>query len=308
MSHTNKLFKVIRYDMPEPGLDLADERVKERLVSETEYDARWGKVIRDRQYGSDGQLEQETEYAYDDQGFLVREVLREGDGEVMEEKSWEADEQGRIARQFLHYADGSKDTIEHEYNADGQLIKKVTMDEDGEVEETEVFVYDSGRLVQESLYDGMVEYDELADMEPLREVFYRHDEEGLLLETHERNLMEEVERKRVNHYDEDGYRTEVLVYDENEELIERIQLTPDQKGRPLEVTEETRRMKNTIRMRYNEHGLVDFQEEHDLKGRLVSRVERIYDESGRLLESRVEQNNPAVNVSQYYVVKQIYGS
>ncbi len=308
MSDTNKLLKVIRYDMPEPGLDLADERVKERLISETEYEARWNKVVCERQYGSDGQLEQLCEYAYDDKGFLLREVLKEGDGEVMEEKSWEPDEQGRIARQFLHYADGSKDTVEHEYDADGKLVKKVTMDEDGEVEETEVFVYEGRRLIQESLYDGMVEYDELAEMEPLREVLYRYDDKGLLLEVHEQNLMEEDKRRRVNQYNEAGHRTEVLVYDGNDELVERIQLEPDEKGRPLTVTEETRRMKNTIHMRYNDRGLVDLQEEYDLKGNLISRVERTYDDEGFLLESRVEQSNVAMDVKQYYIVKQIHES
>ncbi len=302
-----KTLRLIRYDLPDANALLTDEDVMERRVSETDYEPRWGKVTHDRQYDKDGVLEQETEYVYNDDGLMIREVIKEADGEVMTENSWEYGEGGRILKGYHHYADGSKDTVHHIYDADGRLVKKITEDADGEVEQVELFEYADGRLTSESVYEEPADPDHPADEELVSEKMLIYDSGGRLFETLERDLINEAERRRVNEYDEEtGHRTGVMVYNERGEAIERIELVSDEEGRPVEVVEETRQKKNTIKMHYNEKGMVYLQEEYDMKGKLVSKVDRVYDDHGHLLESRVVVNMPGFNVERHYVVKQEY--
>ncbi|MFO7873040.1 MAG: hypothetical protein R6U62_00980 [Bacteroidales bacterium] len=299
-----KALKVIKQNLPLPDANKAAGEGQEVVLSETEYDAGHGKVILERQYNEEGQLEQETEYTYDDDGFMVREVLREGDGMVVEDKSYESDENLRIAREYLNYADGSRDTVHYAYDDQGRLIQKTLKDEDGDVEQTDLFVFDAeGRLVREAVYEGEPDEGEESLTEEKR---YVYDEEGRLLETEIRDRVEESYRKRVNAYDEAGQRTSVMVYDADGELLERILFDPDDQGRPVEVVEENRRQKNTIQLQYDDHGNVVLQEEYDLNGNLVNRVERTYDKDGRFQQSRVRMHMPDRGINRYYVVKHSY--
>jgi len=276
------------------------------LMTETEYESRRGRVTRERQYGTDGLLEQETEYWYNEDGFLVREVLKEADGMVVEEKSWEPDQQQRVRSEFIHYADGSKDTVTHAYDADGFLVKKVTVDADGEVEQTEVFDYSDGLCVREAVYEGPSDTGDDVSSGLVAEKTFQYDGDGRLLETVTRDPGDDTLTRRVNEYDEKGHRVSVMVYDEKGQALERIQLKSDEKDRPVEVVEENRQKKNTTHLRYDDGGNVAFQEERDMSGHLVSKVERRYDEQGRLTESRVQMNMPVHGVSRCYVVRHEY--
>ncbi len=275
-----------------------------RIVSETEYESRWGKVVRERQYNNEGLPEQETTYSYNADGFLVREVLKEGDGMVMEERSWEPDERQRIGVEYLHYADGSEDKVTHAYNSEGQLIRKLTEDADGDPEKLEVFEYEDGRLVREAVYEDFDDPDDPGEV--VTEQLYTYDDDGRLIDKTDVDTMEDFHQRRVNEYDERGHRVQVTVFDKNDEPVERIRLRPDEKGRPVEVVEENRKKKNTTHMRYDAHGNVVFQEEYDMNGQLVSKVERTWDDNGLLLESRVTVNGPVQGVARHYVVRQEY--
>lgn len=263
-------------------------------------------MVRECQYGGDGLLEQITEYEYNEDGFLVRECLKEADGKVMEEKSWKPDKKGRIGWEFMHYADGSKDTVTYDYDADGFLIKKVTVDSEGEVEQAEVFEHKNGLLIREAVYDGLSDLNDLASLQPITEKTYHYDSDGRLLETVERDEQNELMYRKVNEYDEKGHRVTVVVYNQDGQAVERIQLKPDEKGRPVEVVEENRQKKNTLHLQYDESGNVAYQEERDMHGNLVNKVERSYDEDGRLIESHVQMNMPVHGVGRYYVVRQDY--
>ncbi len=270
---------------------------QEIMVSKEVFHPDFDKPVLLEQYGPDGQLEQTTSYEYDDKGFLIRETLKEADGTVMEEKSFEPDEKLRISREYLHYADGSRDTITYTYDQNGRVIRKETADPDGEVEEAREMSYQDDQLVHQAVKH--------ADGDIIEEHRYVY-EGGLLQEALHYNGQEGSSQKRIYSYDDKGHRESVLVYDEADNLIERILFDNDDEGRPIKVVEENRQKKNTIHMRYENHGNVAFQEEFDLKGNLVSRVERIYNEDELLLESRIEAVIPAMGTSHNYVVKQKY--
>lgn len=273
---------------------------EEVLLSETFYHPEFDKVVAERQYGQNGELEQLTEYAYDDQGFMVREVLKERDGSVMEEKTYEPhpDDPGRVGRELLHYADGSVDTLHYEYDGQGRLIRKVLVDSDGDPERIEVYAYENELLVAEAVLDGEETLQE--------EKEYTYDTSGRLTEVLHHNVFEDILIKRVNAYDENGHRESLVVYDRQEEPVERVLFENDEKGRPVKVIEENRSKKNTLHLRYDDNGMVAFQEEFDLHGRLVSRVERKHDEKGRLLQSKVKMEAPARGLSSEYLVRNEY--
>jgi YD repeat-containing protein len=287
---------IYRLDLPPEG-SAETSTMDEHIVSKTSYHPDFGKIILEEQYGSSSDLEQSTEFSYDDQGFLIREVLKDADGTVMEEKSYEADEHKRIAREYLHYADGSRDTITYTYDDGGNIIKKETVDADGDTEEIEEFRYENGKLVHELKRDDSGEI-----------IFEKqfHYKDGQLAEEESKDVIEGDAQKRVYTYNEQGHRESVMLYDAEDTPLERILLETDEKGQPVKVVEENRQKKNTLYLRYDDKGNVVFQEEFDLKGVLVSRVERNYDKDGRLMESRIEQNVPSHGINRRYRVRQEY--
>lgn len=305
MSEKIKSMKVVRKNLiPDGGGHHDDAGKQEVLVSETEYHPELGKVVLEKQFAPDGNLEQETEYEYDQNGFLIREVLREGDGTVMEEKSFEPDEKKRIALEFRHYADGSKDKITYRYDEHGDLIAKITEDEDREVEQVAVFEYRNGLLTRQALYDEDPFSDGTA--EPAEEVLFAYDDSGRVLEEETRNNTEGFYRQKVYEYNEQGHRTALKVYDESENLIERVVMEPDEEGRPVRLVEENRKKKNTLNLRYNDHGDIVYQEEYDLNGNLLNTVSRKYDEKGRLRSSEVDIQVPLRGPARRYLVEHRY--
>ncbi len=306
MSQKVKSLKVIRKPIPlsDTGAGHASADQEEVVVSETEYHPEWEKVILERQYAADGTLEQETAYEYDKNGFLIRETLREGDGTVMEEKSFEPDEKQRIAREFLHYADGSKDTITYRYDAQGRLVEKRSEDEDGDLEQLEIFEYRNGHMVRKAVFDEEPAGED--ESEPAEEIRYTVDDAGRMLEEEICNHTDGYYRHKVHVYNDNGHRIAVKVYDEEEELVERVLMEPDEEGRPVRLVEENRKKKNTLNLRYNNKGDIVYQEEYDLKGNLLNTVSREYDEKGRLLSSEVEIRMPLQGPPRRYVVEHRY--
>lgn len=296
MTKKIKSITIYRKDLPPEGSETGSTG-EEQIVSKTTYHPDFDKITLEEQYGVSGDLEQSTEFTYDENGFLTREVLKEADGTVMEEKSYEADEHQRIARKYLHYADGSRDTISYTYDDEGNVIRKETVDADGDVEETEEFQYEDGHLILE------VKRDESGEM--IAEKRY-HYEDGELLEVASQDGIEGADYRRVYTYNDEGHRESVMLYDADDNPLERVLLETDDQGRPVKVVEENRQKKNTLHLRYDDNGNVVFQEEFDLKGELVSRVERTYDEGGRLLESLIHQNVASHGINRRYRVRQEY--
>lgn len=298
MDKTIKRISVFHFNGPE-GLPEGGSQAEKGVLSRTtEFHPEWGKPVCETQYDVHGQMEQKTDYVYDNKGFLIREVLIESDGEVVEERSFEPNERQGVKKEFRHYADGSHDVADHFYDEAGRLVRKVIADDEGEVERIETLSYSGERLVHELATDGQENM--------LFEVRYVYDEDGLLEEVHINNPEEGTAYQKVHEYDTDGKKTATLVYDQNGELIERYLFELNEQGHPSSVVEETRTKKNALKMTYDEQGNVVYQEEHDLAGELVNRVERRYDGEGRLVESHVAFRNPMLGVIQEYSVFQEY--
>ena len=272
--------------------------LNEYLVNRIEYHPDFQKVVRDMQYDTNGNVQQETTLEYDDHGFLISETLIESDGEVVERKTYEPDEESRINKEYIHYADGSYDMIEYFYSDSGQITKKVQSDNDGVVEHSVEYEYDNGQLVAE------VSFGEEGDMVSVTE--YEYDEDGLLDEKITYNIGANEKRTQSYVYNDEGYREAIFSTDGTGQLVEKFLFTLDEKGRPVAVVEENRHKKNRIIMEYDEKDHVVFQEEYDLRGELVSKVRRDYDQDGLFLKSEVTARNPVNGMIQQYEVMHVY--
>lgn len=268
------------------------------LMSVTKVHEKWRKPESEIQYNHQGQLEQQTDYTYNEQGFLIREVLLDADGEILEEKSFEPDDSHRVSKEHRHYADGSFDTLTFTYDQNGQLIRKVLTDDEGSIESIEVFDYADGRLVKEEVRN---EEDEV-----VRQVEYTYDADRLLDKKvlHDHETGQYIRQEYA--YNEKGFREAILSYDEDDNLVERVLLDLDEKGRPVGVEEEDKKKKNRTSMGYDDSDHILFQEETDMNGELVSRVRRHYDEQGLLTSTEVEVRNPLRAINQHYKVYHSY--
>lgn len=298
MASTLKSLSVYRRNLMFTKLKDNQEYSDEVIVSQTHYHKQTSKPEKEIQYSQLGTPEHVVQYEYNDNGFLVKEEMYDGEGNVMSKRTFEADSQNRVMKEYGHYSDGTIDSIEFIYNDEGKLIEKIARDEEGAPESNETFEYEGDLLVRQTVVDA---YGFL-----VRETLMEYDEDGLVEETIIRDLSEGIESRKEYDYNEKGLRTGYIVYNENDEPVERILLDYDDNGLLVKMVDENRRQKNTTIMEYDDTGEVVKQEEFDMHGKMINRVERRFDKQNRLLESKVFVDSPEHGVSYGYIMRNEY--
>lgn len=298
MSRNLKSLSVVRrYYLPD---DQGNEKtpLQEVIVSQILYHPEFEKPISEIHFSPEGEPEHIVNYQYDDQGFMIREENREGDQTISSQRTFEPDEKGRIGREYLHYADGSRDMVSYRYDEKGRLLQKVTTDEEGQEESREIFEYENELLLREALVEG--------EGFLVREKIMEYDSEGLLDEIIIRDFIEGSEVRKHYDYDEHNRRRGYVIFNENDEPVERVLFDYDDQGRLVQIVDETRRQKNTTHMQYNGKGEVVRQEEFDMNGGLISRIERSFEPGGRLVQSKVFTSSQGHSEGQWYIMRHEY--
>lgn len=297
MNKKIKRLSVFRKDLAlKNSATIAHEQ--ELLISESLYEPSFGKLLKETQYSADGVVEQVLVYDYNSQGFLTGEELLEAVGTVLEKKSYEPDGYGRIAREFIHYSDGSADRIEYKYDEKERIVKKLRFDEDDELEAAEHFDFEGDLLTRECRLD--------ANGELLSDTKYTYDDQGNVIEVISDNPEEEIWYRKVYRYDAAGQHDFVTTFNREGDPVERVSFEYDDQGRPTQIVEENRRQKNTLQMEYNERGDIVFQEEKDLNGEVINRIERIYNHDGFLTESFILVRDFQRGISRHYALRNEY--
>lgn len=263
--------------------------------AKTVFDAK-GNVLEEISYSRNGEIESRYEHRYDDQGHLLETLYFSGE-ELTDRRTFELRDDGKAGREFKHYLDGSFDTITYQYNDLGQLIGKVTADEDGNIESSMVLDYSGSTLLAEKEKDG--------DGTLLSEKSFRYDEHGHLVEFSEWNRENESCIRTVEEYDENGLRMSTSRYRDGK-LRERISYSSDDKGQVARMTEENEGGVSAYQFEYDETGNILVQEETDRQGEVISRMERTYDAGGRVLDNKVFIDGQGRRMSQYYRIEYIY--
>ncbi|MFN2394219.1 MAG: hypothetical protein ABR597_00875 [Bacteroidales bacterium] len=257
-----------------------------------------GKVTNEKQYNVRGELMQEYIYKYNESGFLVEEILQEEDGMIAVHKTWDIDDKGKILREFHHYMDETYDTVTFYYDDQGKLIKKETIDPDGDLESIEQLTWDGDHITQMLMQD--------ADGDVLSEKKTRYDDKGNIIEVEEYDgSVDDLSKKEIEYYPS-GNQKQVLTYNDAGQLVEKVQMKEDAEKRIVQIVEETTARKSTINFTFDGKGNIIHQEEFNRNGELVGKVSRMYDENNRLVSSTVFIHGDGRGLSRNYTLRQEY--
>jgi len=179
----------------------------------TEFDLE-GRPLMEIRYSRFGDFEEKIEYGYDTKGHLIRESYYSEENVLAEEKTFELNDAGRLIRAFQHYQDGSVDTIDFEYNASNQLIKKTTTTDEGEIEQVESFEWENDKIVDLKILDGDGEDMGERYETPIKpnETRYTYNEKEQVITEEELDQHGDVYMTVHRTYNEDGQPDEVEVF------------------------------------------------------------------------------------------------
>jgi len=265
---------------------------KNRTLIQVEYFDEKGLLLEEIKYDTYGQSAGRVVYNYDDRGFKISEESFDADGNPEERTTFEYDQAGKVTGGFIHYLDDSRDTINYEYNADGKLVCKTWVNDEGETERIERFEYQDGNLVFESLHE---------EGELIRQNKFSLDEAGRILK--QEHMDSDDEYRTENEYDDKGNLIQLIKYNSDDELIEKTGYTYDEMGNRISAITEDEFLIRKLTMEYANKVLKSsLEQEFNKSGQLIRQVVRIMDDEGYLTEVRVSQPGMINQFFQKYIM------
>jgi hypothetical protein len=194
--------------------------------------------------------------------------------------------------------DETFDTVTFFYDDKGKLIKKETVDPDGDLESIEQFTWVGDNITQMLMQD--------ADGDVLSEKNTRYDDKGNIIEVEEYDGSAGDSSKKEIEYYPSGNQKQVLTYNDAGQLVEKVQMKEDSEKKIVQVVEETTARKSTINFTFDGKGNIIQQEEFNRNGELVGKVSRMYNEHNMLLSSKVFIHGDGRGLSKNYTLRQEY--
>jgi hypothetical protein len=264
------------------------------LYSQSEFD-RKGNLTEQSVYSQDGVLVERTVNEYDENGFLVREKFFVEEFEPSEEKSYERDENGMVIRELKHYIDGSVDITNYNYDSQHRIISKITINDEGETEQTVINEYRDDFLASTRILDG--------DGNVLKLDEFKYDEKGNSVE-HKRFDADSGDNAFVvTHYNSHGRKLEEIGFDEEGDEVSKTLYSEDESGNLLSIIEENPHKDVVIKFTYDERGNAILQEEVDNEGRQLVSVKREFNTDNNLVRSEVYIDGQGKTLPQHYEIK-----
>lgn len=263
------------------------------LYSHSEFDSK-GNLSEQSVYTQDGILVERIINEFDANGFLIREKYLADADETSEEKSFQRDDKGLVLKEFKHYNDGSFDTTTYEYDNQYRIISKVTMNDEGEIEQKILNEYRDDFLVKTQTFDGennLVQLDE-----------FKYDEKGNSVEHKKIDNESGTNAFIVTSYNHHGRKKEEITYDEDGDIINETSYTEDEKGRLLNIIEEGSEKDVAIKFTYDEQDNIIHQEELSNQGKQLVSVKREFDKENNLMRSEVYIDGQGQTLPQHYEV------
>ncbi len=289
----------LTYAMENPSKPDETEWIENQsfLLSNTEHDLQ-GNIIKTVTYSEYGGIHEMYEYKYDIKNNLVEELCYFDENELAEHRFIFWDENNvRISEKTI-YQEGGENIVILSYDNAGKLIERRVVDQDNDLQEKEIYVYEDKQLVSEKRID---EEEKL-----MYEKKYKYNTEGLI-EQYEYISPEHAAYSKVLYfYSEKGNREKILRYNWKDQLIVKTLFTEDENGNVTEIDEEDQKSKKITRLTYDEQGNAIKQEEFNEDDLLVTNIERTYDADGNLLETLVYTQNPDDDVREMYATKYEY--
>ena len=213
-------------------------------------------------------------------------------------------EDGKIVKGYVR--DSGLDNYERVYDANGNKIKETLFYEDGEVQETNTFTYNSfNQVIESTNYDGAGRlrtktsfgYNENQKLIKIYEVgsdgnqntstVFNYNEDGKKSEELVYDYTNQLDYKLVFTY-KDGKKSEEARYDYNNELVEKTFYTYNSNGNLVEEKKyEGEELLDKFVYAYNQKGQKILYERYEGDGTLGFRSTYEYDEKGNVVKEGI---------------------
>ena len=264
--------------------------------NETTYDE-FGNITSEIRYAPDGTETDKQIFKYDEKGQLIEEINYLDTGEIAEHMTYERNENKQVVKAFKHYLDGSTDTIVYKRDENGNVIEKLTLDSEDEVEAKEIMVYENNRLINHKFY----EFNEL-----VMEESFIYDDKGNIISQYKWEAEENEKIRFDNFYNDNGDLIKSLKFNNEEKLVERYIYERNKNSLPVSIEEESSQGKIITRIEYDDKGNAIKQTETDENGNINNQIIRKYDSNSLLTESEVYINIRLRAITQEYTLKYEY--
>ncbi len=263
---------------------------------ERDYSAE-GNLLREVTFNMEGEIQEHLAYEYDEKGRRITMRNYLDDEEVIETVRYVYENDDKPVLATKKYADGSEDYIGYQYDSEGNLIKKVVINEDEENEEFEQWKYINGKEVW---YERR-EYDE-----PVFREEQDYDSEGraVVITMWEADIDKTTIHKLF--YNEDGQRNRIEKYNDAGKLISVTQIHSFKDGEPLEISETTGTTISRASYRYDDKGQMILQQDFNNSNDLINEVRRTYTEDGLISSTEVITDRLGEGMNQHYRIEYLY--
>jgi YD repeat-containing protein len=292
-----KRISIYRTNLVTVGLGQGQIETLPYLFNVTEYDPK-EEIIAQTNYSSEGLLVEKIAFEYDDQGRIVTQYYYTEPYEPSEVIHYEHNEKGMLIKDVKQYLDGSFDTTTYKYDDQERLVEKTTVDDEGVTDLLEQFSWKDKLLVKRETVNpegNIISFEEFV-----------YDERGNPVEHHQMNEETGENQKTVSQFDASGRKISDEISDDEGDLLEKTSYHYDETGKLLSAEYESPAKWSTTRYTYDEQGNLLRLGETDEDGNQLLLVEHSYDEQNKRLESIVFSNggNPLAN--QHYKLKYEY--
>ncbi len=291
-----KSISLYKFDYILKDMSSEEFELKGGIYNKSTYDEE-GRTLSEIKYDASGGIEQHYGYAYNEQGIKIADRSWDESGNLIDDMEYDVDADGKVLFAYKNYLDGSKDTITYVYDNNDMLVKKEVLTDEDELELVEIFAYEGNKLI---LHESRDEAGELVFREETK-----YDVRGQVLESATWSAETDITSKVVNQYDDEGELISVTSFSGDDELIFKV--TYEREGELITgVSEESPDRKVLTKIEYDDHGNAIAQEERNDSGELSSRIERTFDEEGKVTESEAIIDTHGAGRNQHYVLKYEY--
>lgn len=250
--------------------DVEDEPV---LSSITQYDEQ-AHLVEEVKYDSDGEIEERHHYKYDNAGRVVEYKMEMPVDEVEESTRTTRNEKGFATSIQKFYGEDGGEKREFTYNCLEEVESVSHYDEEGMLEQKEVFSYDEKkRLMKREVYDGNNLFTKITTF------FY--GENDLPVEQIEYDGKNNLLNKIVFTHDDHGNEIKVLQTNDKGEKTTVIITQYDDLHRPVHRKSSGFYTRIT-QYAYDEKGNLTEESLSDENGMVITRSLHDYDENNRL--------------------------
>jgi YD repeat-containing protein len=295
MNKKIKSITLFKYDLINSDKSGTDPDKKGYKYSYSELDEH-GNLLLQIKYTYTGEIEEKDIYTFNEKGTLKEEISFLSENEIAEHKTYDYNEEGLLMQAFKHYADGSKDRIQYDYDGNGNLIIKTTLDSEDQVEIKEMLEWENKKLLKKRVY----EYDEL-----VLEETNVYDENGNRFEE-SKWTPEDGKTRSVYFYNVKNELIKSLSYNSQDKLISKTLYDYDESGKPVKAEYESVRSKSSTHIIYDERGNAIEQTETNELGEINNKAIRKYNERNEVVETSVIIDLHGRGLNQEYVLSYDY--